>query len=142
MQAQKIEQIKTLTAYSKTNFHGNTKKVGLLTVEEIKTIVSKKYNRKMGNYIAKNGRLIMSYEFKSVNKLPSEKVRSLLEWSKQCIGTSYFKIMIEGNTGIYLASPVYGHADYNKCRLFDKTPQTLKLMQLFNNYFKKLEPCK
>lgn len=58
-----------------------------------------------------------------------------IKWSKETIGTNYFKVMIEGNTGIYYCSPIYLHHDYNKTRLFDKTKATLKLMDLFNKEF-------
>ena len=64
-------------------------------------------------------------------------VKKLMFRSQMCIGTNYLKIMIEGNTGIYYAHPSYGHADYNKSRLFDKTPETIKLMNLFNSYINK-----
>jgi len=52
--------------------------------------------------------------------------------SLECANTNYFKVLIEGNTGIYYASAAYGHSDYNKSRVFNKTPETLKLMQIFN----------
>ncbi len=133
-----IAQIKTLDAFSKSKFHGNTKRVGSLTVSLVQEIVAKKYNRRAGNYVAKNGKVIMSYEFKKAEKRSYlEVVKSCLELAKQTAGTSYFKIMIEGNTGIYLASPDYGHADYNKCRVFDKNEKTLRLMNLYNSIVSK-----
>lgn len=55
--------------------------------------------------------------------------------SKKAHGTPYFKVMILGNTGIYYASPIYQHKDYNKTRLFDITDETLKLMMYFNSKF-------
>ena len=54
--------------------------------------------------------------------------------SKKAKNTPYFKIMILGNTGIYYASPIYQHMDYNKTRLFDITDETLELMNFFNQH--------
>ncbi len=115
----RINQIKSLKAWTSTNFHGNTKKVGELAVTEIIEIVSKKKAReleKMDNSV----------------KTPIQITRSLITLSKKTKGTPYFKILIEGNTGIYYASPIYGHEDYNKSRLFDKNEIGLKLMNIFN----------
>lgn len=133
----KIEQIKSLKSWSSTRFHGNKKMVGNLSVSELKEIVAKKYNRSIGNYIAKNGKVIYSFNFKSVQKSNVQIVRELIEWSLECKNTNYFKVMIEGNSGIYYASPAYGHSDYNKTRLFDKNKKTLKLMSLFNSIINK-----
>jgi hypothetical protein len=119
-----IDEVKKLNVWTSTSFHGNRKKLGNLNVSDIKEIVVKKRNRQM-----------LSLETKKKTNI--EIVRGLLERSKQYKGTSYFKIMIEGNSGIYYASPVYLHNDYNKCRLFDKTPETLKLMRLFNSFVNK-----
>jgi len=121
-----IAQIKTITTQTNTRFHGNTKKVGSLPVQLVKEIVLKK---------AKRDRLHCRGMYASLApfpKSPVQIVKHLIAWSLECKGTGYFKVMIEGNTGIYYASPAYGHRDYNKSRLFDKTPKTLKLLQLFN----------
>lgn len=59
-----------------------------------------------------------------------------IEWSKKTINTNYFKTMILGNTGIYYASPIYKHSDYNKTRLFDINEDNLKLMDFFNQQTK------
>ena len=69
---------------------------------------------------------------KILNLEHKQRIESLIESSIRAKGTPYFKIMIDGNTGIYYASPVYRHSDYNKTRVFDKTPETLLLMQEFN----------
>lgn len=73
------------------------------------------------------------------NLLEAKEVCQLLSDNLKRIETNYLKIMIEGNTGIYLAHPVYNHSDYNKCRLFNKNEKTIKLMNLYNSIiFKKL----
>ena len=119
-----IQQVKSLNAWSRTNFHGNTKKIGELAIDDLKKIVSKKIKRELSKiYTGKKSEIQI--------------VRSLINQSLKSKGTNYFKIMIEGNTGIYLASPVYLHSDYNKCRLFDKNEKTLKLMHLFNKIVNK-----
>jgi hypothetical protein len=135
--AEQIAQVKQITTWTSTRFHGNTKKVGHLLISDLKAIVSKKYNRSIGNYVTKNGRIIYPINFKSVQKSNVQKVKELIKWSLEAKGTSYFKLLIEGNTGIYYASPVYGHSDYNKTRLFNKTPETLRLMYLFNKIVNK-----
>ena len=113
-----IEQVKSLNAWTNTNFHGNRKTVGNLTVSQIRDIVSKK-------------------QLREISKMPPplnvyQRVRALLAQSNRAAGTNYFKVLIEGSTGIYYASPVYGHSDYNKTRVFDRNPKTIKLMKLFN----------
>jgi hypothetical protein len=65
-----------------------------------------------------------------------EKLKQVILMAQQTKGTNYFKTLIEGNTGIYFAHPYYGHSDYNKGRIFDKTPETLRLMAIFNRIVK------
>lgn len=132
LSAKQIEQVKSLTTFTSTKFHGNTKKVGSLSVSDFKAIVAKKYNRSLGNYVCKNGKVVFSFQFNEAPKSNAQRVRELIKWSLECKNTNYFKVMIEGNSGIYYAHPEYRHSDYNKSRLFDKTPETLRLMQLFN----------
>ena len=136
LSAKQIEQIKSISPFTSTNFHGNTKKIGSLSISDFKAIVAKKYNRRMGNYVSKNGVLIHSFVFKKQPETNIQLLRRLINWSLKCKGTNYFKVLIEGNTGIYYAHPFYGHNDYNKSRVFDKNPQTLKLMHLFNSIIK------
>jgi hypothetical protein len=122
--AKQIAEVKDIKTWTSTKFHGNTKKVGSLSVADFKSIVSKKISR----------------EYRRIDtskKSNVQTVRSLINQSLQAKGTSYFKIMIEGNTGIYYASAVYGHSDYNKSRLFEKNAETLKLMKLFNSIVNK-----
>lgn len=124
--AKQIEQVKKITTETNTSFHGNTKKVGCLSVEDIKEIVSKK---------AKRDRLHCRGIYSActpVVKSQVQIVKNLINWSLKCKGTSYFKILIEGNTSIYYTSATYKHSDYNKSRIFNKNEKTLKLMRLFN----------
>lgn len=119
-----IAEIKNLKTWTRTSFHGNTKKVGSLSVNDIKSIVSKKIKRELNkhtNCIKSNATI----------------VKELIKWSLECKGTGYFKVLIEGNSGIYYASAAYGHSDYNKSRIFDKTAENLRLMNLFNSIINK-----
>lgn len=128
--AKQIAQVKAINAWDSTKFHGNRKKIGLLSVADFEDIVMKKYRRRLNQPV----HYTVDYP-KNESKIA--KVKRLLKWSIECKGTSYFKTLIEGNTGIYYASPVYGHGDYNKSRVFDKNEKTLKLMQLFNKIVNK-----
>lgn len=115
-----ISQVKNLEInLCSTSFHGNKKKVGSLPVPTFIQIVEKKKARQKQKYATK----------RSVFQI----FRSILAQAKENKNTDYFKTLIEGNTGIYLASPEYGHADYNKVRVFEKTPITLKLLQMFRS---------
>ncbi len=116
---QQIEQIKTLTFYTRTKYHGNTKKVGVLPVNQLIQIVQKKAQREYSRIDTRN-------------MLKFEGVRRLISQSLSSKNTPYFKIMIEGDTGIYYASPIHQHRDYNKTRLFDKSDAALKVMAAFN----------
>lgn len=117
--AKQIAQVKEIKTWNSTRFHGNTKKVGSLSVTDFKEIIAKKVSRELA-------------KIDTSKKSNVQKVRELITWSLQTKGTGYFKVLIEGNTGIYYASATYGHSDYNKTRVFAKTPETLKLMGLFN----------
>jgi len=121
---QQIEQIKSLSPFSTTRFHGNKKVVGLLPIYVYIYVVTKKYDRTI---LKQDNR----------KETPTQIVKRLYMQHKLYKGTPYAKVMIEGNTGIYLASPSYGHSDYNKCRLFDKNDHTIKLMHLFNSLINK-----
>jgi hypothetical protein len=119
MTVPQINQIKQITCWTPIKFHGNTKKVGTLDVELFKNIVQKKLKRE---YLKAN----------NPKESDAQKVIRLAKYNLSVKGSNYFKIMIEGNTGIYLAHPIHSHSDYNKCRLFDKNEKTLKLMELYN----------
>ena len=124
LSAAQIAQVKQIKAWTSTRFHGNRKTVALLSVNDIKAIVAKKVSREVA-------------KINNSNKTNVQKVRELIKWSLETKGTGYFKVLIEGNTGIYYASATYGHSDYNKSRVFDKNPETLKLMSLFNSIVNK-----
>jgi hypothetical protein len=124
LSAKQIAQVKEIKTWTSTKFHGNTKKVGSLLVTDLKVIVAKKVSRELA-------------KIDTSKKSNVQKVRELLQWSIQTKGTGYFKVLIEGNTGIYYASPAYGHSDYNKSRVFEKNAETIKLMQLFNSIINK-----
>ena len=62
-----------------------------------------------------------------------ETISELLKLSADRKGTNYYKVLIEGHTGIYYAHPVYQHSDYNKTRIWDKTPYYLRVMSIFND---------
>lgn len=62
-------------------------------------------------------------------------VNECIELSKISYGTNYFKVLIYGNTGVYYASPIYRHCDYNKSRLFDIDKNSEKLIKYFNSNF-------
>ena len=66
-------------------------------------------------------------------------IKDAIEWAKWqkdkgLMTTIYAKILIEGNTNIYWASPVYGHSDYNKSVAFENNGVNRKVAQLINKY--------
>lgn len=119
MNTQQLTTIKSLTPFTNIKFHGNRKTYKGLSVTTIREIVGKKLHRELSKLPTMNG-------------TPTQVTRNCIEESKRTKGTPYFKVMIEGSTGIYYASSVYGHKDYNKTRLFDKNEKTLQLMTIFN----------
>ena len=124
LSAKQIKQVKEIKNWTPTRFHGNTKKVGSLSVNDLKAIVAKKVSREVA-------------KIDTSNKSNVQKVRELIKWSLETKSTNYFKVLIEGDMGIYYAHPYYGHSDYNKSRVFEKNAETLKLMQLFNSIINK-----
>ena len=66
-----------------------------------------------------------------------QKFKMLLEISKKNKNTNYQKTLIEGKTSIYFASPIYGHADYNKSIFCEKNEKTIKLIGLFKKMVQK-----
>jgi len=115
-----IEYIKSLKPWTNLNFHGNTKKINGVPIESIKGIVLKKRYRE-------------NLKYSSGKITPIQQFKECYNHFNQYKGTPYCKIMIEGNTGIYFASPIYLHQDYNKTRLFDKSEYTIKLLKLFTS---------
>ncbi len=119
-----IAEIKNLKPYNTMSFHGNRKKVGSLPVNIYKEVIEKKKMRELSKLD------------NSIDS-PVAIAKSCIALVKNSKGTNYFKVMIEGNNNIYLASPTYMHADYNKTRLFSKNEKTLKIMNLFNSIINK-----
>ena len=91
-----IQQIKLLTPWTSTKFHGNRKLFNYLPVDFVKEIVAKKALRQL-------------HKLDISNKSYASKVKDLINQSKSAKDTPYFKVLIEGNSGIYYASPKYGH---------------------------------
>ena len=119
-----IDAIKQLEYYTPIKFHGNRKQYNGIPVEMVKKVVETKQNRM---YARHSGTMPSLFQT----------VRELVRQSRESKGTPYFKTLIEGNTGIYYASPSYGHRDYNKTRICDKNDTTLKIMSLFNSLIQK-----
>ncbi len=124
--AKQIEQIKNIKPFlAPRYFHGNTKKVGYLTLAEYMDILTKKHCRERERVLNQwNGSDIFG---------PAHVVARMVKHSTHREQSTHNKVMIEGNTGIYLASPVFLHKDYNKTRIFDKNEKTLRLMNIFNS---------
>lgn len=117
-----IEQIKTIKFHSNTRFHGNKKRVGSLLIKDYLKIVEIKMKREM---------IKCNEVFTNI-----ELIKKLIKDAINDVELRGRKIMIEGYTGIYFASPDYLHKDYNKTRLFDKNETTLKLMNIYNSLTK------
>ena len=120
-----IEEVKQIQNWASVSFHANRKRIGSLFVSDFKKIVEKKKNREL---------IKLNYS----PKTDIQKIKQLLKQSINNKGNNYFKILIEGNSGIYYAHPIYQHRDYNKSRIFDKNEKTLKLMRLFNQIINKI----
>ena len=116
-----IATIREIRAWNSTGMiHGNTKHFKGLPVSLFRDIVEKKKARE----------LLKDSNFSNLR--PLERIRIMLRQSIANKGTNYHKVMIMGNTGIYYASPVYGHSDYNKVRIMDINPRNIRIMELFN----------
>lgn len=50
---------------------------------------------------------------------------------------TYKKILILGNKHIYWASPIFGHADYNKSIWRENTPENREKMNIINRFLNK-----
>lgn len=66
---------------------------------------------------------------------PMAKYKDII--AQNCSGTSYDKVIIEGNRHLYLASPVYRHQDYNKSIFGANTEANRKRAALINSMLKK-----
>jgi hypothetical protein len=120
-----IEALKALKGqYTTTRMHGNCKTFNGLPVNVYLEIALKRRERA-------ESRAHIGHE------TDGQTFRRLLRWSLECIGTNYYKVMIKGNRNIYYASPDYGHADYNKSRIWPNNEKGRKLMKLFNSILTK-----
>jgi hypothetical protein len=78
-------------------------------------------------------------QMKAVHGRLNQPIRKAVAFAKEQVAkgthrTSYGKILIEGNSNIYWASPAYGHSDYNKHIAFPNTLRNRKVMQLINAF--------
>jgi hypothetical protein len=116
-----IEVIKNIERpqCEKRYFHGNTKKINDIPVNDWVQIIEKKIEReKRKNHFPKPSIL--------------QKFKMLLEISKKNKNTNYYKTLIEGHKNIYFASPISKNEDYNKSIFCEKNEKTIKLIELFN----------
>ena len=90
--------------------------LSMYTVEELNEIERKKMNR-INN-------CVKSYA-------PIIRYRELIENQRKA-PSNYKKVLISGNTSIYLASPIYGLLDYNRSLFFENNPANLKKTELIN----------
>jgi hypothetical protein len=131
------------------------KKLKLATQTQIFTFVAKKfgnenlkqkvynylvnhsaYGRKIAYSTAFNKKLAYNYNNEFIN-LPIKKLVESARYYKSKEKNTYSKVLIEGNTNIYWASPVYQHSDYNKSIAIAKSEVSLKIMDLVNSYISK-----
>jgi hypothetical protein len=70
-----------------------------------------------------------------MNRKIKKIVDECIKLSRKTYGTTYFKVLIYGNTGVYYASPIYLHQDYNKTRLFDINEDSENAIKYFNSKF-------
>lgn len=69
-----------------------------------------------------------------------EQISDAVKFAKQQVKegySSYSKILIEGNTNIYWASPLYKHRDYNKAVAFPNTDKNKQAMEKINKFLNK-----
>jgi len=123
--AKQIEALKALSGqYLTSRMHGNCKTFKGLPVNVYLEIARKRRERE-------------ELRVHIDRETYGQTFRRLLGWSIECIGSNYYKVMIEGNKNIYYASPDYGHADYNKSRIWPNNERGHKLMNLFNSILAK-----
>ena len=105
--------------FEERSFHGNTKKINGIPVNDWVKIIEKKIEREQRkNHLPKPSIL--------------QKFKMMVEISKKNKNTNYQKTLIEGKTSIYFASPISKHADYNKTFFCEKNEKTVKLIGIFN----------
>jgi hypothetical protein len=72
-------------------------------------------------------------DLKPLNQPVQDVIHYAKEQAKKGLN-SYTKVLIEGNTSIYWASPVYQHSDYNKSRALENNEKNREVMRVVNNY--------
>lgn len=70
---------------------------------------------------------------------PECKCKSLetVDFLKRYARTNYEKIIIEGNKHLYISSPIFLHADYNKSIFSENTPSNKRKAELINKLLAK-----
>lgn len=106
-----------------TKFDGRKKIFRGMTKAEFAAAKDKYFAHKCARYVSLTGKCYAI-----------EKVESL----KRYVGTPYEKVIIEGNKHLYIASPIYGHSDYNKTIFADNTPRNRRKAALVNKLLEKL----
>lgn len=67
-------------------------------------------------------------------------IQDVIKYAKKQVKeglSSYSKVLIEGNSSIYWASPVYKHSDYNKSVAMENNEKNREVMRVVNNYLNK-----
>lgn len=81
------------------------------------------------------------FTYRPEKQIYSKQVCAILFAKKQVNGCSiksnYAKVLIEGNSNIYWAHPIYGHSDYNKSRALENTEANRLLAAKINAYLRK-----
>ncbi len=116
-----------LSRWYDMRYDGRKKIFRGITRDEFKTAVNKHFARNF----------VKPYKPESYEKSELRRAYEYAaEWSKPEHG-SYRKIVMRGHTWLYLCSPIYGHADYNKARLLEMRPGREKAIKWFLRKFGK-----
>lgn len=127
-----------------TTFCRELKKIGITKRSDICNLLNKFYTR--SSLLRKTGMSAYDIAYDALkNDLDSKEnsYRDLLPWNflkemeRNRNAGNYKKILIEGNTHIWWASPVYGHSDYNKSIFAPNTPKNRRKMEIINAFLNK-----
>lgn len=86
--------------------------------------------------IAHLGKHEKHIDLKPLNQPIQDVIQYAKEQAKKGL-SSYSKVLIEGNSSIYWASPVYQHSDYNKSRAMENNEKNREVMRVVNSYLNK-----
>lgn len=75
-------------------------------------------------------------DLKPLNQPIQEVIQFAKEQAKKGF-SSYTKVLIEGSTSIYWASPVYKHSDYNKSKALENNEKNREIMRWSINIWQK-----